>query len=480
MKKISTSLLLAALVGAGGLGSCSKLTKGFDQNPNTATDAPATLQLTAAELGEGFVMSGELARTANIWAGVFHGADRQYQAIQNYITSTQDYDNAWTNSYQVTLAQLRVVEDKANAVGNKQLLGVTQVVEAQMIGTVTALWGDVPYSKAFVPDTPPAYDAQKDVYAAIQTLLTTAIGNLTATTGAGASITADIFYGGDQNKWVAAAHSLKARYYLHVKNYAQAAAEAKLGIASPAGNLLMPYTGVVGVSANPYWDFINSRTNYIDGVGSYAPKLLQARTNSKTNETARYNYFYTSSKKAYSALDPNWIDGAFQADKNFPLMTYTETQAILAESLQRTGDNNGALTALNAIRTLNSDTIKSSYAANGIPQDPTHITRKLISYMSYVLSDFTPGGVANPTSAGLAQSNALLKEILVEKYLALIGQIEEFNDVRRTNNLIGVPLNTSTATTLPQRLLYPQVELNTNPNIPNPLPGLFAKTPVNN
>ena len=461
MKKTTISLLLAGLTVAGG---CTKLTRGFDENPNTASDAPSTLQLTSAQLAEGLFMSGESARTANIWAGVFRGADRQYQALQNYITTTQDYSTPWTIAYQSCMTQLRIVESKATGVGNKQLTGIAQVSEGLMIGTVTALWGDVPYSQAFVENTPPAFDTQANVYAATQTLLSTAISNLTANASAGASVTADIFYGGNQFKWVAAAHSLKARYYLHVKNYASALSEAQQGITSSANDLLMPYAGAVGISANPYWDFLNNRTAYLDGVGSYAPTLLIARSNSKTNETARYKYFYNDSDPAiYSDRDPNWIDGAFQATSSFPLITYVETQAIIAECQARAGNSAGTITALNNIRTYNASTYSGSGAL----------------YTAYVAADFNPGGVANPTSSGQTAAAALLKEVMLEKYFSLIGQIEEFNDVRRTNNLIGVPINVATAASLPQRFLYPLVELNTNPNTPNPVPSLFTKTPVN-
>lgn len=464
MKKITIAIALAVLAGTSGLNGCSMLTRGFEDNPNTASDAPATLQLTAAQLGEGFFMSGESARTANIWSGVFRGFDRQYQALQNYITTTQDYDNPWTQAYYNTLTQLRLVEDKANTVGNKQLLGIAQVTEAQMIGTVTALWGNVPYSQAFVANTPPTFDAQADVYSATQTLLTNAIANLTVNAGVGTAISADIFYTGNQLRWVAAAHSLKARYYLHTKNYAQALTEAQLGIAASTNDMLMPYYGAVSISANPYWDFINNRTNYIDGVDSYAPALLLARTNSKTNETGRYKYFYNDSDPdIYSARDPNWIDGAFQANSNFPLITYVETQAIIAECQARAGSTSNALTALNNMRAVDA----TSYTTTGG------------LYTAYVAADFNPGGVVNPTSSNQTASAALLREVLIEKYLSLIGQIEEFNDVRRTNNLIGVPLNTSTSTLLPQRFLYPLVELNANPNTPNPVPSLFTKTPVN-
>lgn len=457
MKKLLTTALVAAFGIA--LGSCNKLVEGYDVNPNAAQDSPANLQLRAAELSEGFVMSGEMARLTNIWSNVFTGADRQYSSFGNYLTAPADYDNAWTNIYQTTLTQLRIVEDKATASGDARLLGIAQVVEAQMLGTTTALWGDVPYSEAFVPGAPGKFDTQASVYAATQALLTTALANLAKP---GTATSTDIYFGGSATSWTAVAHSLKARYYLHVKNYAQAAAEAAQGIKSSAGDMLVPYPGTaIGKNVNPYYDFIdNSRSGYMSADNAYAAALLQDRTNAKTDETGRFDYFYISDPvNGYFDLDPNFETGAFAPDASFPLITYVETQAILAESLVRTGNLPEALTALNNIRAYDQDTYGG--------------------YAAYTLTDFASGGLLNATSAGLTQTDALLKEVLTEKYLSLIGQIEEFNDLRRTNNLIGVPKTVSSAPSIPQRLLYPQNEANTNPNIPNPIPALFTKTPVN-
>lgn len=455
MKKIVIYTLASVL--SLGLTNCNKLVDGYDVNPNSPQDAPSDQQLTAAELGLGFVMSGEAARTANMWAGVFTGADRQYSSINNYLTTSPDYDNMWFNTYYQTVTQARIVQQKAQSVNNKQLQGIAQVIEAQSLGTATDLWGDIPYSGILVPNTPPAFDAQATVYTGLQTSLSSAISNM-GQNGVNPG-SRDVFYNGDLSKWIAAAHSLKARYFLHVKNYASAITEAQAGISSTAGDMIMPYDGTIGSAANPYYDFLdNSRPGYMSAEGAYAPQLLQGRTNSKTDESKRFAYFYTT--QGYFALDPNFVNGAFRPAAGFPLVTYVETQAILAESLARTSNLTGALTALNNIRTANAATYGGTYTA-------------------YDISDFATGGLVNPTSGGLTQANALLLEVLREKYLSLIGQIEEFSDVRRTNNLIGVPKNVSTAPSLPQRFLYPQSEINTNPNVPNPIPDVYTKTPVN-
>lgn len=475
MNYVSKFLFFAAAGCVASLSSCNKLVNDYDVNPNAPTDAPADLRLTGVEVAHGFVMSGEAARTANIWAGVFTGEDRQYSALQAYQVGLADFDNMWTNSYYATIQQARLTQQKAQAIKNFQLVGIAQVVEAQMVGTVTALWGNVPYSQALVELTPGKFDTQAEVYVAVQALLTQAIANLGRT---GVSPQGrDIYYGGDLSKWTAAAHSLKARYFLHMAGglatspfYAQAIAEAQLGIAAPGGDMLMPYTGVIGSSANPYYDFIdNSRSGYMSANGSYAATLLLNRvpdTGGLTQDSARYRYFFDDRGTAsnYFDRDPNFVDGAFTPASAFPLVSFVETKAILAEAQARNGSAADALTALNAIRAANANT----YASGGG------------RYTPYTPANFQTGGVLN-AGGGQTAAQALLKEILVEKYVSLVGQIEEFNDVRRTKNLIGVPKNVASAPSLPQRFLYPQVEANTNPNTPAQIStSIFIKTPVNN
>lgn len=79
---------------------------------------------------------------------------------------------------------------------------------------------------------------------------------------------------------------------------------------------------------------------------------------------------------------------------------------------------------------------------------------------------------------GLSKNTALLREIVEERYVTFIGQLEQFSDVRRTKNEIGlVPV---TGSSLPQRFFYPQSEINTNANTPKLIPAdLFKPTEVN-
>jgi hypothetical protein len=86
-----------------------------------------------------------------------------------------------------------------------------------------------------------------------------------------------------------------------------------------------------------------------------------------------------------------------------------------------------------------------------------------------------------PPVASVTADQALLREILEERYVSFFGQIEGFNDMRRTQGEteVRVPIVPNTGNQLPQRFLYPQSEIDRNTSTPNPIPSLFTRTPVN-
>ena len=102
------------------------------------------------------------------------------------------------------------------------------------------VWGDIPYREAVGDNPTPQFDAQMQVYADLLALLDKAIADIGGGgTGPGAD---DLVYGGSAAKWTEAAHTLKARIYLHQveklgnAQYTSALAEASKGISSPAND----------------------------------------------------------------------------------------------------------------------------------------------------------------------------------------------------------------------------------------------------
>ncbi len=485
MHKIFNISLFATLLF---VASCSKPVEDVNISPNSPTDAPSDLVLNGAQVSSIVFYEGDWARLSGMWSQSFTGMDRQYISLNNYTTTSGDYDATWSTAYRGVIAPCKLIIAKEGAKNNKLMTGIAQVMEAQAFGTLADLFGDIPFTQAGNPSQYPSpkFDKQEDVYAGVQSLLDNAISNLNSGIGISPG-SKDIFYGGDAGKWTAAAHTLKARFYLRTKNYTAAIAEATAGIANANNNMMAPHGGAYNSDFNLYYSFyLYDRYDYMSADDAIAPRLLDAtnlayRGNAKTNEEARFNYLFlpggsVSDAAVYDLNVLNDYDfdflpnpdynGFFGCSTPFPLVTYQENSLILAEAHLRNTDFASSLLALNAYR---------SYLNGGGYLGVGYATAFAHLYDAYTDADFETGGMENN---GGSKDASLLDEIIEERYVTFIGQLEQFNDVRRTRNAIGLAPVTGTA--IPQRFYYPQSEINTNPNTPAQSPAdLFIPTTVN-
>lgn len=461
------------------LASCEGLVDGLNNDPNNPTSTSYQYILTGAEVGNIVLQTGEVSRKAAIFAGQYTGIDRQHLGFSEYAVTTTDFDSEWNNVYVDVVANIRAAQaaaedDEVGAVTR----GITEVVRAHALGTAASLWGDIPFDESGFPDIEaPAFENQVEVYSKLQQLLDLAIINLSEGTGRPAS-GSEIYLDGDPVAWTEVAYTLKARYYMHTKEYDKAYEAAQSGISSPANSLMAPH-GTAQENANMNYSFFAVEVRQSDLVTSdfmaslispdpaTSPDPMNYRGNDKTNETGRYNYLFTSNS---FGIQPNTSSGGYAAqDASAPLVTYEENQLILAEAgLRSTTDFGTGLSHLNDYRAYLAG---GGYMGNAAPSD--------IQYDAYEANDFMSGGMENQD--GVSGYEALLREILEERYITLFGQIEVFNDTRRTEgeSAVRVPVVPNVGSELPQRFLYPTTEINRNPNTPDPVPGFFEPTRIN-
>lgn len=466
-------LLLIVIISTLCFSSCKKAVEGYNSDPNNPQDADAIIMLTGVETANMEIQEGELARIAGMWSGYFTGEQFQYQSYYQYLIIARNFDEFWSRIYSGALKNDRLMRQKAYQVNNLRLVGVSQVIEANLLGTATALWGDIPFKQAANSAYPnPVYDPQVDVYAAVQVLLDSAIQNLASTAFIDFSAQ-DIHFAGNMTKWIQTAYTLKARYYMHTKKYAQALTAAASGINAVANNWLAPHSAIGTGTYNLYYQFMSqARPGFMDANGAYAVSLLNAanskyRGNAKTIEKSRYNYVYST------ATNPNYTaNGMFYQTVPFPMASYAENLLTLAEADLRTNGFAAGLTRLNAFR---------AYMAAGGYIGSTYLTAGSYKYDPYVAADFDPAGMENPAPGAIAADRALLREIMEERYLTFIGQIEGFNDQRRVFKEpdVRVPVLPNSGAQFPQRFLYSQTEVDLNRSTPNPIPSLFTPTTVN-
>lgn len=478
--------------------SCEMFVDKIDEfDPTQPTAASLGQVINSAEVGIIAFAEGDLTRLACLFSDQFTGVDRQYVSLNEYTTTAGDYDSQWDNIYSTALKSLRIAQAKATVSNNLRAKGLAQILEAYLMGMSAAVWGDIPYTEAVNLDQfpNPAYDTQSDIYADVLTLLDAAIVNI-QTSPAGTTYEGD-FFGGNDAAWIARANTLKAKYYLHLKQYANAITAATAGISSTSQELYAPHGGSYNQNFNIYYSFLTyDRPGYMSADYALAPKLLDPgyvdaalyRGNSSTDESARFSWYYypeglnTPGVAEYDVNvlwsedwgTPEDYDGFFGAATSFPIITVAENQLILAEAKLRTADFNGALAALNVWRAiLNTGyRITPGWLGEGYSYDP------------YIAADFDPAGIENVD--GIDNDDALYREIIEEKYVSLLGTLEVFNDMRRMGfgafaadqnwEIVGVTPNVGSD--IPQRFLIPQTELNSNTSAPSTPPGLFTKTAI--
>lgn len=445
-----------------------------NENKNQLVEVPTgTLLLKGTLLANAQVQQGHLSRVSMYYTGGLIGLQLVQQTIYNYDYTPGDSNGTWSQVYNGILVQNK--EIKRISPDLDLLHGIIEVNEAMAVGTAASLFGDIPYSTA-VPDVvslnspDPTLDAQASVYASLQTLLDGAISKISsATTAVGSE---DIYNGGNKTKWLEAANTLKARYYLQTKQYGMALNYVVNGVSSPSNTTAYNPIGTVDGNSNILSNFVtSSRAGDMTGNGAFYRDLIDpsnpsGRNNAKTDETARRNYSYISG----NGDTPGGIDGP---DTPMKLVSYEENLLIWAECLLRAnGDTQGAIDKLNELRTY----LNSGNAFNIMNPGDTYL------YANYDLVDFQAGGIENLDN--IAVDRAVLREIIEERYVTGFSTFMPFNDARRlrasdSDVIVPFPLNNGTTTINPQRLLYPQDEIDGNSNIPNPIPDLFTPTPIN-
>ncbi len=468
MKTLNKIILLIIVLGFST--SCKKFVEGYYKDPNGVDFTVVEQELTATMLENQFFQKGDGIRLAMMWMNQATGAARQYQSLDNWNNASgDDFNNSWNAGY-LTMAHADIVIQKADQIGNLSMRGLGKLFKAWAGGQLATLWGDVPFSQVNkIEQYPnPAYERQRDVLDQVQDLLDEAIADLNAYSGVIDS-ERDIYFKGFNYQWIMVAHGLKAKFYLHTKEYDKALNEAAQGPASTYDDLYAKYDSDFDAPYgkwNPTRQFLAQRSGDFDASESFAnQKLFSQRQNNKTNDN-RKNYNY-SGDNLNDAASGTQI-GKFRGD--MPMVTYGEMLLIQAEAeLRLSPDATGianALTHYNTYRALlTSGEYSGGYGTGNF--DP------------YDATDFDAGGMENPDN--IDPVKAFFREIFEERYIFFIGDYEAYTDFARsfndpmvpeymklhyemdnTNPNFGQPLYSGQ----PLRFIYPQVEADANENFP--------------
>lgn len=428
--------------------------------------------------GGGDFYSGDRAMFCSIWTWQIINADGRTQILQwnDYVESTaREFNLIWLQGYQVMKSANDILRLAPNISMPAELrntyMGIAFWYKALAIGELAALFGSIPIQSLqdagdFVRRfDPPPFVSQAEAYAQAQANLDSALARFSAGT---VVLPQDLIYGGNRANWIAATRSLKARYFLHVKNYTAALANANQGLSGNVpsvraranaanvneqalfGTFLANEQGFP-VRADKYFMDILQNIDQISG-----PNALSRAQGDDGKEDARIRRYFeapTTSPARGSFFGYAYVPNRFSArtgntqrdsaerspagaaflnrapggygnlGTDFPIMSARETAFIRAECLARTGSLDDAVALLNTLR--------------------------------------AEGNLGN--YGGPVTQLDVVREILRQKYIALFLEGQAYHDMRRTNTL---PRRADGGGRAPLRFTYPINERLRRPDVP--------------
>ena len=368
---ISSLILLASI----GLGSCDK---GFDKmnvNPIALTAVEPSYQLNTTIVNTA-PSYGNLSYETTIVKQMITPFSGQGSAANFNQDNRSVASGNWNSLYQNNIKELTDVIVKTKDLPAKSnLYNMARIWKAYSFMILTDTYGDIPYSQAgknyLEGISAPIYDTQESVYSAILTELESASAALDASK---AKVSTDLLYDGDVTKWKRFGFSLLLRASMRLSKVnpaksAEYVAKAVAGglmqsnadnaiirhnasFANPIGSQLNGGQSAFFYLAEDFVEFLKKAND--PRLESIAVRYVGATSGaqqieSRANRTkdvqigAPLGYDNTTitvavkEKKLASLWDYSQLDRTRVGGLNAPsfLVTYSETQLLLAEAAHR-------------------------------------------------------------------------------------------------------------------------------------------------
>jgi hypothetical protein len=446
MKKYILYPILTLLVSVFTFTACDKwIDPAINIDPDVPSEVPVELLMPSMELALAYHIGGNRAvKTTAIFMQQINGVARNSNSEANYSLASTDTDDLWRRMYYQGMMDAVTIIDLGYELNSPHYSGAAKVCLAMSLGTLTNLFGDIPYSEAFLGSDgvlTPAYDSQQDIYTAIDILLSEAITDLESTENI-FDIEGDLIYGGDTDDWIKAANSLRARYALYRKNYSNAMSYAAASFGTDE-NFKIDF-GSANNEANPIYQYNTTSAWGADIVmASTFIDMLNA-----VNDP-RLPFYADLRGGVYLGSTPGSEDddvsdlGSYNDSPEAPVLfsSYAEMKFIEAECYMRqtVPDNDAAAAAYIAAVESSVD-----YVTGGADNEA-----------------WLDANIRTETGASIT-----IEKIITQKYIAMYSTVVPYDDFRRT----GYPNLTPVAGAggIPVRFPYPQSEISyNNANVPS-------------
>ncbi len=486
MKKIIKIVLLFA---AAAFVSCDE-NLDINTDPNSPGQISKGLALTSAQGALVTVVGGDLMNLGGFFAQYHTQApvSQQYLSIDQYNLSTTYANRIWPALYAGTLNDLKYIIDESNADGDTGSALIAETMRAYTFQLLVDLFGDVPYFEALqgAANITPATTPGEEIYADLIERIDAAIAAYEADPVASEVGDQDAIFGGDVDKWVQFANTLKLKMYLRMA-YTSMADPAAVNALIAEGNFIEEDAAFAsfGDGVNQRHPFYEVQIIYLNNANTVASNSLFEFYNE--NADPRLEFAFTpGSSGTYSSIaqgsGPEFDELAstysrpnIKAQTPVFLMTVAESNFLQAEGLIRYAGGTGAKDKYDEAIRASFGTYQENFTdgddeAIMTPADALAAANSLIG----------PGGAYEYQPAGDAETT--VRQVMVQKWAAMpyINNIEGYIETTRTKfpeivaeddadyaegNRIPSRLSTLNGDDIPSILYYPADEVNRNPNV---------------
>lgn len=197
--------------------SCeSQLDINSDPDLLTPDDVAISSEIAAGIIGIVGAHGSSITYVGGIWSQFWAQSlsSSQYRSVDNYTIGTNDYERAWSNTYDA-LSDIRNAKKIALERENWNYYLIATCLEAYAFQILTDFYGDIPYTEANDPTNfTPNFNTGEEVYDLMITDIDDALSRDLATSSLPAPGSEDFLFAGNMTNWVEFANTLKLKIYL--------------------------------------------------------------------------------------------------------------------------------------------------------------------------------------------------------------------------------------------------------------------------
>jgi len=487
MRKITTYIFSLAMLTS--LWGCENDYLDVNVDPNNPAAEVGTPELIfpSAVASTAVRVGGEYAVLGGMWSQHWtqSNAANQYKSVDQYNVTSSSYNGSFSEMFSGALNDYTFVINKAEEDENWIFYMMGTVMKAYNYQVMVDLYDQLPYDEAFQGDAnlTPAYEGGQAIYAKLIASIDNA---LTKDFSAGTNTVPgkkDFLFEGDVTKWKQFANTLKLKMYLRMINAAPAEAEAGVtalfanGIGFLGQDAAMTQFEDAPDKSNPFYEYNFRQLNVATNLRASNTLMSFLKSNSDTRLDAIYTEgsegqfaLYQGQFNASStAIDPDKPSVARQsAIEPVRFISAAESYFMQAEAIARYGVAGDAKAMYDAGVT----------AAFGQFAFDSQFDEYELDATPYIEA----GGKYEFPAAGSLEEK--VEAIITQKWVSCVGShsLESFFEQNRTGypkvsavsgdddsyvpGQFTYSLEGVTGGLFPKRLVFPDIEINRNPNTP--------------